>query len=39
LNWLRTDKTVSFDLWKDAFDAKEFDINLNPEIIYPRVED
>jgi hypothetical protein len=39
LNSLRTDETVSFDLWKESFDATNFDVNLNSEIIYPRVED
>jgi methionyl-tRNA synthetase len=39
LNWLKTNETVDVELWKNAFDAKEFDINLKSEIIYPRVED
>lgn len=38
LNWLTTDKTVNFELWEKAFDATEFDVNLNPEIIYSKVE-
>jgi len=39
LNGLKTDETVDFDLRKKAFDAIEFGVNLNPEIIYPRVEE
>lgn len=39
LNGLRTDETVNFELWQKAFDATEFDVDLNPEIIYPRVEE
>lgn len=39
LNWLRTDETVNFDLWEKAFDATEFEVNLNPEILYPRIEE
>ncbi len=39
LNDLKTDETVDSELWKKAFEATEFDVNLNPEIIYPRVEE
>ena len=38
LNDLSTDKTIDLELWKKAFDDKEFEINLDSEIIYPRVE-
>jgi hypothetical protein len=30
---------VNVELWQKAFDTKEFEVNLNPEIIYPRVEE
>lgn len=39
LNWLKTDETVDTELRQKAFDIKEFKVNLNPEIIYPRVEE
>lgn len=38
LNWLKTDETINFELWQKAFDAKEFTVDLKPEIIYPRIE-
>ncbi len=39
LNGLKTDENIDFELWEKAFDATEFDVDLNPEIIYPRVEE
>lgn len=39
LNWLKTNETVDFDFWEKAFDTTEFDVALNSEIIYPRVEE
>jgi hypothetical protein len=35
---LKTDETINFELWQKAFDAKEFTVDLKPEIIYPRIE-
>lgn len=38
LSDLDTSKNGTFESWKDAFDATDFDVNLKPEIIYPRIE-
>jgi methionyl-tRNA synthetase len=39
LNILNTKETVDIKFWETAFNTKEFDININSKIIYPRVEE
>lgn len=38
LKWLETKTTVDWNLWKNAFEKKEFIVDLKPVIIYPRIE-
>lgn len=39
LKWLETKTTVDWNLWREAFDKKDFAVDLKSEIIYPKIEE